>query len=189
VWELLILGVVPTHGEQGLIAILQAEHHSGKQAVIELTQLLSDMVQNPKITFYARSFGLFAILTSFIGVALGLFDFLADGFSVKMKTAKNRFVLAVLTFLPPILIAIFYPRFITALHYAGLFAAVLLVILPALLVWWGRYRLGLNPPYRVWGGKTMIVLVLLFGFGVIALEIMDHLHVLPVPTMEQHLFE
>ncbi|MGD9593096.1 MAG: amino acid permease, partial [Candidatus Berkiella sp.] len=131
-WEVLILGVIPTKGEQGLVAILNTEHNTGKQAVIELTQLLSHLLKNPQITMLTSFFGLCAMLTSFIGVALGLFDFFADGFHIS-KTAKGKFTLAALTFLPPLLMALFYPRFITALHYAGFFAAILLVIYPAMM--------------------------------------------------------
>jgi tyrosine-specific transport protein len=182
-WEMLILGVVPVKGEQGLLQIMHAEYTTGKQAVVELTELLSYLLNDTKITFFAAVFGLCAILTSFIGVALGLFDFFADGFHIK-KTIRGRFVLATLTFLPPILISIYYPRFLTALHYAGVFAAVLLVIYPALMVWSGRYRLKMATGYRVKGGKFLVILTLLFGLGVIMLEILTHLHVLPNPLSE-----
>lgn len=186
-WELLILGVVPLHGEQSLTGILRAEHHSGKDAVIELTWVLSHMLHNPQITFVSRFFGLCIILTSFIGVSLGLFDFLADGFKIK-KTAKNKLFLAILTFLPPILIAAYYPRFISALHYAGLFGAMLLIIMPALIVWKGRYVTGMPNHYRVSGGKPVVIGVLLFGISILALEILRHCNALPLPPFqeEQH---
>lgn len=187
IWEILIIGVIPVKGESGLVAILHAEHFSGKQAVIELTQLLNDILKNEQVTLFARIFGLCALLTSFIGVSLGLFDFFADGFLIK-KTFKGKFSLAVLTFLPPVLMAIFYPRFITALHYAGFFAAILLVIFPALMVWWGRYRLQIASGYRVIGGKPVVILTLLFGFSVIVLEILHRLNKLPTPLAEMHLF-
>jgi len=187
IWEVLIIGVIPVKGESGLVAILHAEHFTGKQAVIELTQLLNDILKNEHVTLFARIFGLCALLTSFIGVSLGLFDFFADGFLIK-KTLKGRFSLAGLTFLPPVLMAMFYPRFITALHYAGFFAAILLVIFPALMVWWGRYRLQIAQGYRVAGGKPVIVITLLFGLGVIVLEILHRLNQLPTPLAEMHLF-
>lgn len=187
-WEMLILGVVPVRGDHGLLNIMHAEYTTGKQAVVELTVLLSRLLENPNITFFAATFGLCAILTSFIGVALGLFDFFADGFHIQ-KTVKGRFILAVLTFFPPILISIFYPRFLTALHYAGIFAAVLLVIYPALMVWSGRYYLKSAAGYRVMGGKTIVILTLLFGLGVIMLEILTHLDVLPNPLSEFELMQ
>lgn len=187
-WEMLILGVVPVQGEQGLLKIMHAEYLTGKQAVVELTELLSGLLKNVYITFFAATFGLCAILTSFIGVALGLFDFFADGFHIK-KTIKGRFLLSVLTFLPPILISIFYPRFLIALHYAGVFAAVLLVIYPALMAWSGRYCLKTAVGYRVKGGKALIALTFIFGLGVIVLELLTHLNMLPHPLSEIELMQ
>ncbi len=187
-WELLVLGVIPIKGEHGLIAILHEEQASGKQAVIELTRLLTEILQNSHITLFAGIFGLCAMLTSFIGVALGLFDFFADGFKIE-KTTKGKFSLAALTFLPPVLMALFYPRFITALHYAGFFAAILLVIYPALMAWWGRYRLHLANGYRVSGGRVMLIISLIFGFCIIGLEILHQAHQLPTPFNETQLIE
>lgn len=179
-WETIILGVVPVNGEQGLLAIMQGEYVTGKQAVVSLTEQLSHELESPRIHLFASVFGLCAILTSFIGVALGLFDFFADGLHIK-KTLKGRFALATLTFLPPILISMYYPRFLVALHYAGLFAAVLLVIYPALMVWSGRYWMKTATGYRVKGGKGILLLVLLFGLSVIMLECLTHVDMLPNP--------
>jgi tyrosine-specific transport protein len=134
------------------------------------------------------TFALSAILTSFIGVALGLFDFFADGFHIK-KNLLGKLGLAFLTFLPPILIAIYCPQFLKALHYAGLFAAILLVIYPVLMVWWGRYRLNIAAGYRVMGGKPLLVATLIFGLSVIVLEVLDHLKLLPEPFVQERLFE
>jgi tyrosine-specific transport protein len=186
-WEIIVLGVIPVSGEKGLVAILHQEHVSGKQAVIELTQLLSHLLHNQHINLLAGIFGLCAMLTSFIGVALGLFDFFADGFHIP-KTAKGKVILALLTFFVPVMIAIFYPRFITALHYAGFFAAILLVIFPALMVWIGRYRLQIKSEYQVMGGKALVVATFLFGMGVIVLEVLHRLNKLPTPLAETHLF-
>lgn len=187
-WELLILGVVPVSGDQGLVAMMNAEKSSGRQAVVELTQLLSQILQNHRITFFVSTFALSAILTSFIGVALGLFDFFADGFHIQ-KTLVGKLILAFLTFLPPILIAIYCPQFMRALHYAGMFAAVLLVIYPVLMVWWGRYRLKIASGYQVMGGKPLLLITLVFGLSVILLEALAHLDILPVPFVQERLIE
>lgn len=187
-WEMMILGVVPVKGEPGLLNIMQAEYSVGKQAVVELTELLSHLLNNSRITLFTGLFGLCAILTSFIGVSLGLFDFFADGFHIK-RTVKGRFILAALTFFPPILISLYYPRFLVALHYAGVFAAILLVIYPALMVWFGRYRLKTSSGYQVRGGKALVILTLLFGLGVIMLEVLTHLNVLPNPLSEIELIQ
>lgn len=187
-WEFIVLGTVPLKGEGGLAMLLYQEHTIGKQAVVALPQLLSNILHSARITVYASSFALFAMLTSFVGVAMGLFDFFADGLHIR-KTVCGRGILALLTFLPPILFALFYPRFLLALHYAGLFGAVLLVMYPALMVWFGRYRLKITAPYLVWGGKYVVIGVLLFGMGIFTLEVLRHTHSLPSAVTEKSLFE
>lgn len=177
-WEFIILGVVPSGGADGLIAMNQTE-----QPVLSLTQSLSNSLDNIWVKPAARIFSFCAILTSFIGVSLGLFDFLADGFHVK-KTNVGKGLLAMLTFIPPALFVIFYPSgFLMALRYAGVFAAILLVIYPALMVWQSRYRLQQARAYQVTGGKVFLVIAILFGVGIIGLEICQELALLPAPTV------
>lgn len=174
-WEFIILGVIPAAGEKGLIAMASGE------PVVELTEQLSAILGSTQIGLLARLFTFFAIVTSFIGVALGLSDFFADGLNVD-KTRKGRLFLAVLTFVPPSLFIWLYPNgFIVALTYAGVFAAILLVILPALMVYVGRYRRTFARSYEVMGGKALPVIALVFGGLVIVLQILAQAKVLPIP--------
>ena len=55
-----------------------------------------------------------------------------------------------------------------ALNYAGIWCAVLLALLPALMAWSGRYRQQINAPYRVMGGKKLLCLLILCSFIIIA---------------------
>lgn len=60
-----------------------------------------------------------ALATSFLGVALGLFDYLADLFQ-RRNSVTYRLQTGAITFLPPLAFALFYPRgFVMALGYAG----------------------------------------------------------------------
>ncbi len=75
-----------------------------------------------------------ALLTSFLGVALGLFDYLANLLK-RDNTRTGRFQTAAVTFVPPIVFALCYPEgFVMALGYASVALAVLAVILPAWIV-------------------------------------------------------
>ncbi|MCV5245702.1 tyrosine transporter TyrP, partial [Escherichia coli] len=75
-----------------------------------------------------------ALATSFLGVSLGLFDYLADMFQRK-NSVGGRLQSGIITFLPPLAFALFSPRgFVMALGYAGVALAVLALIMPALLV-------------------------------------------------------
>lgn len=175
-WEFIILGIIPTFGDQGLLAMLA----DGEPAV-DLTQRLTEIVQSSRVGAFARAFTFFALISSFIGVAFGLFDFLADGLKIN-KNHQGRLLLSVLTFLPPALFVWAYPKgFIVALSYAGVFAAILLVIFPALMAYRGRYALKLESRYQVIGGKLGPVLGLIFGFSVILLQVLSQLDWLPKP--------
>lgn len=155
IWEWLILGIVPTFGEGGLAEALQ----KGDNAVYPLR----NFIQNPFIYYIGQSFAFFALVTSFIGVSLGLRDFLADGLNIE-KTLKGKTLLFFLIFVLPLIIAVMHPHiFLISLDYAGGFGcALLLGLLPILMVWKGRYRMGLNHHHQIPFGKTLLVFLALF---------------------------
>ena len=107
-------------------------------------------------------FSALALITSFLGVALGLFDCTEDMLRKGLHIKAGRILLGVITFLPPVLFAYFYPDFITALSYAGQMFAFFAVVLPVGLVWKARRRYP-NLPYRVIGGDAALIIALLIG--------------------------
>lgn len=160
VWQWLILGIVPTFGPHGLAEALE----KGENAV----QPLGYFIQNAVVYDIAKGFAFFALLTSFLGVSLGLVDFIADGLQVK-KTPLGKIGLCLLVFIPPLLVALRFPHiFLLALDYAGgLGCALLLGLLPVLMVWVGRYHLHLTSEYSLLGGKKILLLLIAF----VALEL------------------
>lgn len=167
-WEYLVLGVLPIEGANGLLTLAKSAHPE-----VSLIKDISFQTKGLDIGEILRFFTYFAILTSFLGVSLSLHDFLADGFKIE-KNAKGRFLLTLMTFLPPFFIAIFLPNvFVTALKYSAIFVAALLGILPAAMVWSGRYVMKRENKFRVWGGKTTLVVVMLVSLFVIVLDIVD----------------
>jgi tyrosine-specific transport protein len=169
IWQWLILGIVPTHGSGGLAEALE----QGENAVYPLKNFL----QNPWIYVIGQCFAFFALVTSFFGVTLGLLDFLADALKVE-KDTQGKLWLCTAIFLPPLVIAFIYPHiFLTALDYAGGFGcALLLGLLPILMVWSGRYSLGLKSDYAFPGGRIVLVLLILFVVFELACEITLALH-------------
>ncbi len=173
-WEALILGTIPLEGSTGLLAIAQQG-----DAVTGVTQALNRLMDHHWLTFFAKSFTFFALLSSFIGVALGLFDFLADGLGWE-KTSSRKVALAVLTFGPPLLFAQVYPEgFLLALSYAGVFGALLLVLYPASMVIFARHHHP-NATYRLFAGKGLLGLCIAFGVAVVVLQLLAQTHMLPV---------
>jgi len=165
-WEFLTLGIIPLEGPHGI----SEGYAQGANGAHLLTVLLG----NSAIAQVARFFSLFAIITSFLGVSLSLSDFLADGFKIE-KTRQGRLLLYVLTFLPPFLITLYDPRaFLSALEYAGAFGVMILLgLLPALMVWRGRYTLHFPSTFKAPGGKIALIGVVLFSLSIIALEIFN----------------
>jgi tyrosine-specific transport protein len=95
---------------------------------------MREVVASPHVELAVHLFADLALATSFLGVALGLFDYLADLFQRK-NSPGGRLQSGAITFLPPLAFALFYPRgFVMALGYAGVALAVLALMLPSLLV-------------------------------------------------------
>jgi len=170
-WEMLILGVVPTTGEHGLLTILK-----GGQPSTDLTNALHAIVKSPWLDEASTFLSFFVISTSFIGVSYSLFDFLADGFHIA-KNKLGRASTAMVTFIPPLIFILAYPQgFILALGYGSIFVAVLLCLLPALMVYSGRYVKKMATGYRVCGGKLALFLLIIFSIVVIIAEFMNGYH-------------
>lgn len=153
-WDLAIMGVIPRDGSQGLLAILHSGHSTS-----DLMDQLSHGLNVTAITVLAHIFSSICLLTSFMGVSLSLFDFLADGFGI-VRQGRNKWILYFATFFPPLFVVLIDPRiFISALSYAGIYCLLLLVLLPVLMTWRGRYQKNFASQYQVKGGKLLLVLL------------------------------
>lgn len=170
-WDFAILGSLPRDGEYGLVAIMQKGGGTS-----DLTNSLSFYLHNTSINSFAHLFTAICVMTSFLCVSLGLSDFLSDGLKIEKKGKGNLIVYAA-TFLPSLIIVLFYPSiFVKALGYAGIFCVVLVVLLPALMVWSGRYHKKFDTTrYQVMGGKMSVILVMLIGLLIIGLGIKESL--------------
>lgn len=168
VWQWLILGIVP-------VAAFQRSLDEGHMA----TQALREVVGSLWVATVADFFAFFAIVTSLLSVALSFVDFLGDGLKISRERSSGRALLCLLTLAPPFVIALAFPRiFLVALNYAGAFGAVILFgIIPALMVWVGRYHRQYGNEPIVKGGKGTLILVILFAIAVAVLQLMKELGV------------
>lgn len=121
VWQLVVLGSLNQ----------QALGQTGgalEKLVLALTQ-----GQGGWLSTCIHIFADLALATSFLGVAVGMFDFLAALFNRK-ATLAGRSQTALLTFVPPLLITLFVLNaFLGALGYAALALAMVALVLPGLL--------------------------------------------------------
>ncbi|MEI9597747.1 tryptophan permease [Moellerella wisconsensis] len=134
---------------------------------------------NSTVSKFLTLFSYMALASSFLGVTLGLFDYLADFFKFK-DNGSGRFKSAVVTFLPPTVLALLLPNgFLYAIGFAGLAATVWAVIVPAMMAKACRKRFP-NSPYRAPGGHFLIGFVILFGVINAVAHILSLFNLLPV---------
>ena len=171
VWEVVTLGTVPIEGAHGL-----KQAYEQGIPISSLLQYIGVEGQDQTIAILSMIFSLLAIFTSFFGVGVSLVDFLKDGFKLS-NSPKSQIICFFLGFIVPLGIALSYPQaFLRGLEYAGAFGVVtLLMILPAVMTWVGRYSKGLTGPYRAPGGKLILALYILFSCGFIILEVVNKL--------------
>lgn len=157
IWQWFILGIVPVEGTNGLAEALARGEPP--------TQFLREHVASDWIYLVAEYFAFFAIITSFLGIGFGLYDFLSDGLKIK-KVGFGRIFLGLLIVIPTIIFATQFERvFLVALEISGGFGdSILNGIIPILMVWLGRYYLHLdkNETFTVPGGKPLLAIVFVF---------------------------
>jgi tyrosine-specific transport protein len=161
VWQWLIIGVVPAPAIDEALAL-------GRPA----TAALQTLTGSPWVMHLGQFFAFFAIITSMLGVAFSMVDFLADGMEIRSHRPLSRSLLCLLVFIPPFLFSALDPTiFVTAIGFAGGFGeAFLNGLLPIAMVWVGRYRRVLGGHPQLGGDKAMLFLLLAIGLTVMVLE-------------------
>ncbi|MCH9625345.1 MAG: Tyrosine-specific transport protein [Chlamydiales bacterium] len=165
IWEWLVLGTVLLDGDYGLAKALEM----GKP----VSEFLGVAVGNKWLGGVADFFAFFALVTSFLGIALGLFDFLADGLKIKRSRLGN-ISLGLLIAIPTLFFAIRMENaFLTALDSSGgIGDAILNGLFPALMLWVGRYQQNLHSEYRTPGGKPLIICAIGYALFVFVIELL-----------------
>jgi tyrosine-specific transport protein len=172
-WDAVIMGVISRQGEEGLIALRSSDH-----AISGLTTALTHSVHSPMINGFFSFFTSICMVTAFLGVSLGLFDFLADGLKLEKSGAQGRYTLA-FTFIPPLIVVLFNPGiYLYALQYAGICCVILLLLLPALMAWQGRKTAILaTDNLLVPGGNVSLAMLTAIGVGLLILATTELLHI------------
>lgn len=170
-WQFVIQGNVPRPAfkqvieEGGNIGNLLAQLDNGT-VTSTVKQLLN-------------AFSYMALASSFLGVSLGLLDYIADFFKFE-DSAAGRTKSALVTFVPPTICALIFPNgFLYAIGFAGLAATIWAVIVPAMLARASRVQFP-QASYRAPGGRLMIYFVILFGLINIVAHVLSTLNLLPV---------
>lgn len=173
-WEFVIFGLIPVEGDNGLIAILKSGH-----AASQITNSLQGLLQNVWVSSAAHFFVIFAIASSFLGVAYGLYDLIRDGLQIEVSL-RGRLLTILFTLLPPLIFALAYPSgFIFALKYAGICVAIIHGLFPVLMAVSSRYYMAGGSDYRLSGGMPLLIVIALFFLIVIYCDIAAGFGLLP----------
>lgn len=163
-WLIAVMGVLP---EATLLGVSES---SGATA-----HLISALSNNDDMHTILYVFSDLALLTSVLGVALGLFDYLANLLQ-RADTRIHRLQTALVTFIPPVIFAILFPDgFVAALGYAAVALAVLAILLPTAMVHVLRKKPGYKNSFRAPGGKVMMSACFTFGCIVILSQLISRL--------------
>lgn len=147
----------------------------------DVATLLATIGKTGIIGTMLSAFAYMALTSSFLGVALGLFDFLADALGFGNDKAGRTKTVAIV-FLPPLVASLIAPfGFVTAIAFAGLALTIWGVIVPALLAKASRKR-HKTSDYRAFGGQFMIYFVIAFGVINMLAQLGVYFGVVPVFT-------
>ena len=143
---------------------------------------LASVIESKRVSNAINLFSMAAILSSFIGVGLGVFDYLADLFKFD-NSRQGRAKSWGVTFLPPLVFSLLFPfGFVVAIGYAGAAATVWACIIPALLAKKSRELAPQGGGFKAPGGQPMVVAVILFGVLTAIFHLMAMAGMLPIYT-------
>lgn len=146
-----------------------------------LLSAIGDTINSSFVHNLLTAFSMAAILSSFIGVGLGLFDYMADLLGID-DTRMGRLKTSLVTFLPPLLGSLLVPfGFVFAISYAGAVATIWTCIIPGLLVLKSRrLHAGNDTGFKCPGGNPLAWLVIVFGALAAIFHLLNMAGVLPV---------
>ncbi|WP_158962285.1 aromatic amino acid transport family protein [Myroides fluvii] len=126
IWQIVVLGSMD---QTRFMQILNANSE-----LRGLILSVREMTHSAHIETLFSLFAATALGTSFLGVSIGLFDYYKDVLKPKTKGIVTTSTAGLLTFIPPLLFALFYPEgFILALGYAAIAGVILALFIPQYL--------------------------------------------------------
>jgi len=170
IWLVITFGIIPRNE---FVTINAAGGNVG-DLIGALEQKIGDSTIQKAINFFSN----FAIISSFLGVGLSLFDYIADRFKLD-NTVQGRFYTTIITFLPPALASFFFPNgFIAAIGYAGFVLYIGFFLIPFLTIWEFRTK-NATSFYKLSGGKVTLLFVLTLSSITAICKILTMLDLLP----------
>ncbi|GGQ24233.1 aromatic amino acid transport family protein [Shewanella litoralis] len=160
-----ILWLLVTLGSLGGQAV-----HSFGGSLPKLVAALQGLVQSSIISQAIDLFANLALITSFLGVTMSLFDYVAE-LTRARDDIKGRAKTWLITFVPPLLCALYYPDgFFQVLGFAAIPLVVMIIFLPIAMAL--KQRAQLLGGYQVAGGTFALLLAGLIGILIVFAQLM-----------------
>ncbi len=168
-WQVATLGSIDSTTFMGLLA-----NHAGLNGLL---QALREMVASPHVELAVHLFADLALATSFLGVALGLFDYLADFFSVQIPLVDGYELVQLLSAAVGVC-TVLSTRICDGAGLRRCGAGGTGIDYPFAV---DRQSRKHNPQagYRVKGGRPALVVVVLCGIAVIGVQFLIAAGLLP----------
>lgn len=165
IWQLATHGVL----SQGEFVTIVKENPT-LDGLVQATRQITGIAWLGKAV---QVFSVLAIITSFLGVMLGIFEGVGDLFK-RYHLPTNRLFLTLVAFMPALWLALTDNSFLSVLQLAGIIVAFYCLMLPILLAWRTR-RVHANLPYRAIGGNFTLALAFLLSIVSLLYYILDWL--------------
>jgi tyrosine-specific transport protein len=160
-----ILWLLVTLGSLGGEAV-----HSFGGSLPKLVAALQGLVESSVISQAIDLFANLALITSFLGVTMSLFDYVAELTRARDDIA-GRAKTWLITFVPPLLCALYYPDgFFQVLGFAAIPLVVMIIFLPIAMAL--KQRAQLLGGYQVSGGTFALLLAGLAGVLIVFAQLM-----------------
>jgi len=167
-WEYLVCGFFVDIGNKLFVQTLFGEGNPAEKLVILISS------NNTFIFYVIFLFSFFAISSSFIGVSLGIYDFFFDLLHLSKNNVMHKFAVLFLVFCFPLGFSLYFPYgFMLALSYAGIFAAMLLILFPIYILWYGRYIRKLKYKYILFDSKIFLFMIFIIGLLIIVIDVIE----------------
>ncbi|WP_116963347.1 amino acid permease [Fastidiosibacter lacustris] len=128
IWLIVCLTILPQTGIHSYETIFK-----NGNTLTALINAIKEATQSVMINTFLSVFINISIITSFICVGLSLYHYIKDTFK-RFGIEINKIIGFLLTFIPPFIFTVFYPKgFILALQYAAIFAVIIFVFTPIYL--------------------------------------------------------
>ncbi len=145
--------------------------NKGEVEVGDLIKELSEIAKWQSMQLLVWWITIFAIITSVLGVGLGLYDSVKAMIPIKNPGIIHNFLSSVFTIYPAYLVTILVPNpFIKVLGFAGMILAIIAIMLPIYLFYKAKIT-KIN--YKILNSRWLMSLTAIIGMVIISSEIFN----------------